>query len=406
MNLPEAQAIKRPSRCRSSAPAASRRRRSSPSAIERGRLRRGQHRAAAVANNDLVEMFGAASDRADRPCTYCNNCLVNVVENPLGCYEEIAATRRARRWWPRSCRSSIRRPSCDVLIATAARLRGRERIKTLVVAIVLHRAAAVVFVSGSSAHAGRATVRSSTRTSPSTSSTARSAASRAARSLRPIGGVLPPYWVFKTLPSICSDKLPGGYASLGLIFEPGHDLPIGVSRRRRLRRRSGRVQLRALPHRAPCASRRARRAAHHPRHAGAAARSAGARAVRPRLLARQPDDGARTSADGSKRRAARAACSSASCSASGWSIASSCRRSSCGTGSRPILGRRVPGWGRGRVDTFNPYKAIQFNWPLDQLPTSELIGAVGLSRRSGTRRRARACSCTGTATTIRSTSAT
>ena len=22
----------------------------------------------------------------------------------------------------------------------------------------------------------------------------------------------------------------------------------------------------------------------------------------------------------------------------------------------------MPRWGRGRVDTFNPYKAIQFNW--------------------------------------------
>ena len=36
------------------------------------------------------------------------------------------------------------------------------------------------------------------------------------------------------MPEICRDKLPGGYASLGLIVEPGHDLPIGVSRRRRL----------------------------------------------------------------------------------------------------------------------------------------------------------------------------
>ena len=50
----------------------------------------------------------------------------------------------------------------------------------------------------------------------------------------PVGGVLPPYLIFKTLPAICPEKLPGGYASLGLIFEPGHDLPIGVSRRRRL----------------------------------------------------------------------------------------------------------------------------------------------------------------------------
>jgi hypothetical protein len=42
---------------------------------------------------------------------------------------------------------------------------------------------------------------------------------------------------------------------------------------------------------------------------------------------------------------------------------------------RPVLSDRVTGWGNGRVDTFNPYKAIQFNWPLDQLPASELIGA-------------------------------
>jgi 2,4-dienoyl-CoA reductase-like NADH-dependent reductase (Old Yellow Enzyme family) len=41
-----------------------------------------------IANNDLVEIFRRGQDRADRPCTYCNKCLVNVVENPLGCYEE------------------------------------------------------------------------------------------------------------------------------------------------------------------------------------------------------------------------------------------------------------------------------------------------------------------------------
>ena len=41
-----------------------------------------------VANNDLVQMFARGLDRAPVPCTYCNRCLVNVVENPLGCYEE------------------------------------------------------------------------------------------------------------------------------------------------------------------------------------------------------------------------------------------------------------------------------------------------------------------------------
>jgi 2,4-dienoyl-CoA reductase-like NADH-dependent reductase (Old Yellow Enzyme family) len=41
-----------------------------------------------IANNDLVEVFRRGQDRADRPCTYCNRCLANVIEHPLGCYEE------------------------------------------------------------------------------------------------------------------------------------------------------------------------------------------------------------------------------------------------------------------------------------------------------------------------------
>ena len=40
-----------------------------------------------VANNDLVRQFAQGIDRPARPCTYCNRCLVNAVENPLGCYE-------------------------------------------------------------------------------------------------------------------------------------------------------------------------------------------------------------------------------------------------------------------------------------------------------------------------------
>jgi len=41
-----------------------------------------------IANNDLVKQFAAGRDRAELPCTYCNKCLVHVVEHPLGCYEE------------------------------------------------------------------------------------------------------------------------------------------------------------------------------------------------------------------------------------------------------------------------------------------------------------------------------
>ena len=41
-----------------------------------------------VANNDLVKQFAAGRDRAERPCSYCNKCLVHVVEHPIGCYDE------------------------------------------------------------------------------------------------------------------------------------------------------------------------------------------------------------------------------------------------------------------------------------------------------------------------------
>lgn len=41
-----------------------------------------------VANNDLPNIFAAGYDRALRPCTYCNKCLLNTPANPLGCYDE------------------------------------------------------------------------------------------------------------------------------------------------------------------------------------------------------------------------------------------------------------------------------------------------------------------------------
>ncbi len=42
-----------------------------------------------IANNDLVNGFLAKGNEVpqDQRCTYCNKCLLNVLENPLGCYE-------------------------------------------------------------------------------------------------------------------------------------------------------------------------------------------------------------------------------------------------------------------------------------------------------------------------------
>jgi 2,4-dienoyl-CoA reductase-like NADH-dependent reductase (Old Yellow Enzyme family) len=41
-----------------------------------------------IANPDLPLIFAQGLDRAPRPCTYCNKCLISFVESPLGCYEE------------------------------------------------------------------------------------------------------------------------------------------------------------------------------------------------------------------------------------------------------------------------------------------------------------------------------
>jgi 2,4-dienoyl-CoA reductase-like NADH-dependent reductase (Old Yellow Enzyme family) len=47
-----------------------------------------------IANPDLPHMFEQGLDRPPVPCTYCNKCLVNVVEQPLGCYDETRFTTR------------------------------------------------------------------------------------------------------------------------------------------------------------------------------------------------------------------------------------------------------------------------------------------------------------------------
>ena len=44
-----------------------------------------------------------------------------------------------------------------------------------------------------------------------------------------------PFWIWQVLPQVCAKYLPGdGYASLGMIYEPGRPLPVGMSMRRNL----------------------------------------------------------------------------------------------------------------------------------------------------------------------------
>ena len=40
-----------------------------------------------VANRDLPKTLEAGRDLPDKPCSFCNRCLVNAISNPLGCYD-------------------------------------------------------------------------------------------------------------------------------------------------------------------------------------------------------------------------------------------------------------------------------------------------------------------------------
>lgn len=193
--------------------------------------------------------------------------------------------------------------------------------------------------------------------------------------LSPVGGTLPPYWMFKALPTICSDRLPGGFASVGLVVEPGKDLPIGVSRRRRL----GIDQVGFNC--ALC-------------HTGTVRDAPGAP---PRIVLGMPShqldlqalvnfvldcslDNRTTGANvlGRARELPGGGPALFERLLLRLGLVDRLKVQVLNLRNRiePVLSDRVPRWGRGRVDTFNPYKSIQFNWALDQLPPSELVGAA------------------------------
>jgi hypothetical protein len=189
-----------------------------------------------------------------------------------------------------------------------------------------------------------------------------------------VGGVLPPYWIFVTLPEICPEKLPGGYASLGFIYEGGRELPVGISRRFRL----GFDQVGLN-----CAS----------CHTGTVREAA---ASEPMIVPGMPSHqldlqnffrfvldctlDERFTADRVLAEIERAGGSTDFLERFIYrnQLVPRTRESTLMLSRRltPLMANpRVPEWGPGRVDTFNPYKAIQFNWNLASLPPSELIGA-------------------------------
>ncbi|MDH3603085.1 MAG: cytochrome c, partial [Candidatus Tectomicrobia bacterium] len=190
-----------------------------------------------------------------------------------------------------------------------------------------------------------------------------------------VGGLLPPYWIFRAMPKVCPEMLPpGGLAALGVLIEEGMDRPIGVSRRYRLGIDFAGFNC------AICHTGTYRETPQSQRQIvlGMPSHQLDFQALT-RLIVDCPMD-ARFTAQNVLARIKEVGGNL------GWfdrllyrfTLIPRTRTQTMVLGSQIKLlldGSTATAWGRGRVDTFNPYKALQFNWNLNDLPRDELTSA-------------------------------
>ena len=180
-----------------------------------------------------------------------------------------------------------------------------------------------------------------------------------------------PYWIWKVLPEMFPEKLPApgnGYAAFGFVFEPGQDVPIGLAHRKVLIERLG-------MNCAICHTGTVRDAPDSPRriYLGMPANTYDLQAYLRFLIACVSDG--RFTAD-NVLRAIRSHTSLDPLERVVYTQAV--------YQTREVLLQRArqtafmatrPDWGPGRVDTFNPYKTVQFNFPMENDPS---VGATDL----------------------------
>jgi mono/diheme cytochrome c family protein len=183
-----------------------------------------------------------------------------------------------------------------------------------------------------------------------------------------------PYWIWKILPEMFPEKLPpsnkSGYGSFGFLYEEGRELPIGVSRRRS--EGIDRVWLN-------CAVCHTGTIRENPDSAPEIYLGMPANNFRLyefiQFLREVPLDN-RLNPDAVMEKIE---------SMGGeldfldrllyrYIIVDRVRDSLFALREQLEFMNRQHDWGPGRVDTFNPYKVIQFNFPMDKIPMEELIG--------------------------------
>ncbi len=183
-----------------------------------------------------------------------------------------------------------------------------------------------------------------------------------------------PYWILKALPSLFPDKLPGpGYASLGFVEEEGRDLPIGFSKRRNFIER-------AWLNCGVCHTGTVRDSPGAPPriYLGMPANTMDLQALIRFLIECAHDE--RFAPD--RMMAEIEAISDLNLVERliyRYFAIPQTRNALLETGR--IVGffdRQPASWGPGRVDTFNPYKVVQFSFPMKKLPDREIIGVSDL----------------------------
>lgn len=188
----------------------------------------------------------------------------------------------------------------------------------------------------------------------------------------PANGI--PYWIWKALPELFADKLPGkGYASLGFIQEEGMDRPVGFSKRTLFVDRvslncgvchtgSVRDSPTAAPRIITGMPANTMNLEKYSRFLMAVARDE--RFTPDRVMEAIEKVGGNLGFIGRYiyRNVA----------------IPQTREGLLAVAERLSFLDRQPEWGPGRVDTFSPYKALQFNYPMDKLDESEIVGIVDL----------------------------
>jgi mono/diheme cytochrome c family protein len=179
-----------------------------------------------------------------------------------------------------------------------------------------------------------------------------------------------PYWIWKVLPVMFADKLPGeGYTSLGFIQEPERDLPIGFSKSKILIDRVGQNC-------ATCHAGLLRETKTSPAQVITTMPSNTVDlegyikfladvAIDPRFTAREMMP--QIKALGAKLNPVEQLIYR-------FIAIPQTRESLIGQRYKFAFLDRETDYGPGRVDTFTPYKSLRFNFPMDKLPIEELNG--------------------------------